>query len=258
MDQATLPIRELDLDMISPRPGAENKNSSKIVVIGKSGSGKTMLIKSLLYNKHRLIPAALVFNGTENVVDKEDRYGNFIPPIFVHNKLDSGVVDNFIKRQTIAKEQLVNPWSVMIIDDCTDDPKIFKTQVFHKIAKYGRHWKMMFILALQYGMDIPRAVRSQMDGTFILRETNLAVRKTLFDNFAGIFPDFKSFCDVMDQITNNFTALYVMTHSTSNDWTQNVFYYKAKPIPDDFKFGNKDAWEFHKQRYNTNFTESFC
>lgn len=256
VEQVVFPIRELDLDMINPRPGGKNKNSSKIVVIGKSGSGKSSLIRSLLYNKHRLIPCAMVFNGTESIVDPDDRYGKFIPSILIHEKLDPELIENFIRRQKIAKENLPNPWTALIVDDCTDDPKILNTPMFHKIFKLGRHWKCMFILALQYGMDIKPAIRAQIDHTFILRETNLKVRKTLYENFAGIFPDFDTFCNVLDQVTNDYTALYIQTNATSNDWTQNVFYYKAKPVPDNFRFGNKDLWEFQHQRYNPNYTET--
>ena len=41
------------------------------------------------------------------------------------------------------------------------------------------------------------------------------------------------FCEIMDQITNDYTALYIHNATTSNNLEDIVFYFKAKPIPDD-------------------------
>jgi hypothetical protein len=41
----------------------------------------------------------------------------------------------------------------------------------------------------------------------------------------------------------------------SNDWRDCVFWYKAKPVPADWKFGCADYWKHHSQRYDKNYTE---
>lgn len=125
------------------------------------------------------------------------------------------------------------------------------------IFKNGRHWKMLFILSLQYCMDVKPVIRTNVDGVFILRETNLRNRKNLWENYAGIIPDFSMFCQIMDTITSDYTALYIHNQTTSNKLEDCLFWYKAKPPPENFRLGSIDLWKFHKSRYNPEHKEKF-
>lgn len=245
-----LRIRELDPDMIAPMTKNKDKpdqGGSKIVVIGKPGTGKTTLITSLLYEKSHIFPAGVVMSGTE---DSNGHYGRIFPSSFVYNALDKNQIDGFIKRQKIAKTHLPCPWAILLLDDCTDDPKLFNDPMFQGIFKNGRHWKMWFILSLQYSLDIKPVIRTNVDGTFILRETNMKNRRSLWENYAGVFPDFGMFCEVLDQLTDDYTALYVHNQTTSNKLEDCVFWYKAKPIPPNFRIGCDEYWHFHEERYD--------
>ena len=55
--ERVLHIKELDLNIIAPSTNTFNdleQGGSKIVIIGKPGTGKTTLIASLLYNKKHM------------------------------------------------------------------------------------------------------------------------------------------------------------------------------------------------------------
>ena len=104
-------------------------------------------------------------------------------------------------------------------------------------------------------MDVKPVIRTNIDGTFILRETNLKNRRSLYENYAGIIPDFGMFCDILDQITDDHTALYIHNSTTSNNLEDCIFWYKAKPVPEGFKFGCDDYWAFHKARYNEEYRD---
>lgn len=214
----------------------------------------TTLIMSLLYAKKDIYPVGLVMSGTE---DSNHTYSQVFPSTFVYNKYEKDILRNFIQRQKISKEHLDNPWAVVLLDDCTDDPGIFRDPLQQGMYKRGRHWKNLYILSLQYCMDVKPVIRTNVDGTFILREPNLKNRKSLWENYAGIIPDFTMFCDILDNITDNFTALYIHNATTSNDLSDCLFWYKAKPIPKGFKFGCKEYWDFHNQRYNTEYKDPF-
>jgi len=248
-------IRELDPEMIRPSLRQIHeiaKGSVKVAIIGKPGTGKTFLISSLLYEKSHIFPVGVVVSGTE---DSNHHYARIFPSTFVHNKLDKKltIVTDFVKRQKIAREHIENPWAVLLLDDCCDDPRIFNDPIFQNLFKNGRHFAMWFILSLQYAMDIKPVIRTNIDGTFILREPNLRNRHKLYENYAGIIPDFGLFCELMDQITDDYTALYIHNATTTNDWKDCVFWYKAKQTPKDFRFGAKEYYDFHNARYNPDY-----
>jgi hypothetical protein len=215
-------------------------------------TGKTTLITSILYEKKHIFPVGMVMSGTE---DSNGFYRKVFPSSFVYNKYNEDTITNFIRRQKIAKVHLSNPWAVILLDDCTDDPSLFKKPLQASMYKNGRHWKMLYILSLQYCMDVRPAIRTNIDGTFILREPNLKNRKALYENYAGIIPDFHLFCELLDTLTNDYTALYIHNASTSNNWQECIYYYRAGAVPDNFKFGSPEFWEFHHSRYNNDYTD---
>lgn len=215
----------------------------------------TNLIASLMYAKKDIIPVACIMSGTE---DSNYYYRKIFPSIFVHNSYEEEQVEKYIKRQKIAKKHLANPWSILLLDDCTDKPALFKKPLQQNLYKNGRHYKMLYILSLQYCMDVLPVIRTNVDGVFIMRESNIKNRHSLYENYAGIIPDFNLFCEILDQITNDFTALYIHNATTTNDWKECVFWYKAVEIDKkypDFKFGCPDFWKFSEDRYNTDYTD---
>lgn len=214
----------------------------------------TTLITSLLYEKRHIFPVALIMSGTE---DSNGHYKKIVPSSFVFNKLNEKKIEDFVIRQKAAKKHIANPWAVLLLDDCTDDPKLFNKSLFQGLYKNGRHWKMWFILSLQYCMDIKPVIRTNVDGVFILRESNLRNRKSLWENYAGIVPDFSMFCSIMDQITDNYTALYIHNSTTSNTLEDCLFWYKAKEVPAEFRFGSRDLWKFHYNRYDSRYSDPF-
>lgn len=256
-DSNIIRIKELDLELI--RPGTKDikdieTGGSKIVVIGKPGTGKSTLITSILYSKKHIFPCGIFMSGSE---DSNNTYKSIAPSLFVYNEYSENNIKDAIRRQKIAKQHLPNPWSVILLDDCTDDPKIFNTPVQHSMYKRGRHWASLYILSLQYSMDIRPVIRTNVDGVFIMREPILRNRKSLWENYASIIPDFTLFCRIMDVITDDWTALYIHNATRSNNWQDCVFYYKATVPPANFKFGSDDYYKFAKVRYNESYIDPF-
>lgn len=208
-------------------------------------SGKTYAITSMLYHKRHVFPYGMVVSGTEEF---NKYWCKHFPSTFIYNRLYPDIIERFIHRQTEAVAKLVNPWSVLLLDDCADESKIINGALMNKLMKNGRHWKMLFILALQYACDVRPVIRANIDYTFIFAENRIADRKRIFDNYAACFPDFATFCRVLDDVTNDHTALVIKNNSTSNKLEDNVFWFRAPAFPPDFKFGSPLYWEHHNQR----------
>ena len=217
-------------------------------------TGKSTLIASILYAKKHIFPVAVAFSGSE---DSNGFYRKILPSTFVFNEYNEDQIKSFIRRQKIAKQHLPNPWAVILLDDCTDDSRVFNTPLQQGMFKRGRHWSMLYIVSLQYAMDVKPVIRTNTDGVFILREPILKNRRSLWENYASVVPDFNLFCQLLDQLTDDFCCLYISNQSKSNDWKDCVFWYKAPKIPEDWKFGCPEYMQFHEDRFNQDYVDPF-
>lgn len=250
-------IKELDMDIIAPcteRMYEKDYGGSKIVVVGRPGSGKSTVITNIIYNKKHIFPVGICMSGTES---STGFYKKIFPSTFVYNEYSGDKVEDFMRRQKLAREYVKNPWAIILIDDCTDDPKIFNTETQLDMYKHGRHYKFLYILSLQHAMDIKPAIRSNVDGVFIMREPLLKNRKVLWENYASIIPDFSLFCQLMNDITDDYTAIYIHNSTQTNVWQDCVFWYKSREIPEDFKFGCPEYKQFHYDRYNPEYVDTY-
>ena len=109
----------------------------------------------------------------------------------------------------------------------------------------GRHWKIMLVITMQYPLGVPPNLRTNIDYTFILREPYLNNRKRIYDNYAGMFSTFESFCQVMDQCTENYECLVVCNNAKSNKLEDQIFWYKAS-AHGQFRLGSREFWEMSK------------
>jgi len=255
VEEVVVRINEFDLNSIPPHKPSDS-SGVKIVIIGKAGTGKSTLIQALLASKAHLAPVIQVFNGTE---DSNGSYSQRCPPCFVFDKLDLNAMIAFKSRQTLAGRNIPeNPWAIQVIDDCTDDPKVLKHPVVQAYYKNGRHWHMIHVLSLQYSMDIPPNIRSNIDYTFILRESNKKNRKRLYENYcASAVESLADFEALMDALTENYMALVICNRTASNKLEDCVFYFKADPnaISPAWRFGHATCWEFNEERFDENYVE---
>jgi hypothetical protein len=106
------------------------------------------------------------------------------------------------------------------------------------------------MMAFQYCMDMPPAIRSNIDYVFVLRENIVANREKIWKNYFGIFPTFPAFNSVMDQCTNDFECLVLDNTSRSNNIEDVVFWYKADVKKPKFRVGAPQFWSVHKKLYN--------
>ena len=248
----TLELKKFDMKRITFLKD-ENKGPV-IVLIGRRDTGKSYLVRDLLYH-HRDIPIGTVISGTEA---GNGFYASHIPKLFIHDEYSSGIIENILKRQKsvmkevnkqiqMYKSSKIDPRTFVILDDCLYDNTWAKDKLMRLLFMNGRHWKVLLILTMQYPLGIMPNLRTNIDYVFILREPYIANRKRIYENYAGMFPTFESFCQVMDQCTENYECLVIDNNVKSNKLSEQIFWYKAdSTIRHDFKLGAKEFWEMSK------------
>ena len=246
----TLELKKFDMKNISFK-ATENKGPV-VVLIGRRDTGKSFLVRDLLYY-HQEIPIGTVISGTE---EGNGFYGKLVPKLFIHNEYNTAIIENILKRQKMVLKQVkkeinnykksnIDPRAFVILDDCLYDNAWTKDKLMRLLFMNGRHWKIMLIITMQYPLGVPPNLRTNIDYVFILREPYLTNRKRIFENYAGMFPTFESFCQVMDQCTENFECLVINNNAKSNKLQDQIFWYKAESHPD-FRLGTKEFWEISK------------
>ena len=194
----------------------DDSNGPVIVMIGRRDTGKSFLVRDMLFH-HQDIPIGTVISGTEA---GNGFYGKLVPKLFIHDEYNTAIIENILKRQKIVIKQIqkekkaygkssIDPRAFVILDDCLYDNTWSRDKLMRLLFMNGRHWKIMLVITMQYPLGVPPNLRTNIDYTFILREPYLTNRKRIYENFAGMFTTFESFCQVMDQCTENYECLVI-------------------------------------------------
>jgi hypothetical protein len=232
-------LRKFDMSQI--------KDDKVVVLIGKRETGKSFLCKDLLHH-HKDIPCGQVISATEAA---NGYYKKMVPPLFIHDEYTPAIISNILKRQRMMIDKInsnanIDPRLFLLLDDCIYDQSWVKDKNVRSLFMNGRHYKILFIITMQYALGIPPNLRTNVDFIFILRENFVNNRKRLYEHYAGMFPTFEMFCQVMDQCTENFECLVINNNAKSNKLEDQVFWYKASDH-DDFRLGAQEYWDYATQ-----------
>jgi hypothetical protein len=216
----------------------------------------TSLMENLAYYRKHVYPTARVFIGTE---DGYKRFCKIFHPLYVSNYWDEKEEEKHVLRQRTCEMEngrgYPGNYAVNIIDDVSDDPKIYKTKLMRGLFKLGsQHWAQLLMIGSQYAIDMPPDVRKSVSYVALGREPEMNERKKLYENFGGLAGSFERFCDLMDQITGDYTFLIFKKRSQSNELEECVSWFRTKKLGD-WKFGCKEYRDHASKRYDPNYVE---
>ena len=251
-------IRKFNINTIRERCELDSRKSPMIVLIGKRDTGKSFLVKDILANTRDCFPIGTVISGSEIA---SPFFQEMVPTKLIHDKYNSQIVSNAIRRQMMIKQQRntdkkgrgdssIDPRAFLILDDCLYDKTWMNEESTRYVFMNGRHIDLATLITMQYPLGVPPNLRTNIDFVFILRETVLNNRKRIYDNYAGMFPTFQMFCQFMDQCTENYECLVICNGIQSNRLEDQVFWYKAQEHPP-FKLCDESLWSDNKPFFSS-------
>jgi hypothetical protein len=198
------------------------KEDNVIVIVGARNTGKSYIVKDILWHNQSL-PCGTVISGTEGA---NHFYGKLVPQMSIHKEYHPEIIANVLMHQKlVAKNSSKDPRNILVLDDCLYDQSWISDRNIRHLFMNSRHFHTMFIVTMLYAMNIPPVLR--FDYVFILRENIISNQRKLYAQYAGMFPDFDLFCQVMKQCTENFECLVIDNKAMSNKLEDQVFWYKA-------------------------------
>src|SRR6056300_1504899 len=236
---------KLELKKFDP---AKIASDSVVVFIGKRNTGKSYCMKDIL-NYHRDIPVGVVISPTERA---NGYFEKFIPKMLIYDECEEKTIKKFLDRQINISGQRklemqrggvssIDPRAFLILDDCLYDKKWPSDKNIRSIFMNGRHYKIFFLITMQHSLGLPPVLRNNVDYVFIFRNNIIRERQKIYENYAGMFPTFEVFDQVMTQTTDNFECLVIDNKIQSNKIEDQVFWYKASDS--NFKMCSNDLWE---------------
>jgi hypothetical protein len=246
-EEFNLDLKKFDMRII--------KDDETVVFIGPRNTGKSFLVKDLLYY-HRHIPVGTCISPTE---EANKCFSDHIPPIFIHPEYTPELIEKVVNRQKeiVTKKRnggtemdSIDPNAFLLMDDCLYDRSWVKDKSIREIFMNGRHWKLLFLLTMQFPLGITPNLRSNVDWVFILKNNIMADRKRIYEHYAGMFPNFEIFCETLNQCTENYECLVIHKSSKSNKLEDQVYWYKAE-IHDNFKIGYDVFWQHNNKYYDS-------
>lgn len=259
MSATTLHIPEFRLE--------ELPISCTMIVIGPPGSGKSSFIEQVCYyNKHKY-PVIRVFSGTEA---SNQFYGKFIHPLYISSYYDKDEETTHIRRQQAVKatnvkalgkeEGTVYPgnFAINIVDDCTDDKRVLRSQIFSRLFKMGsQHFCQLFILGSHYAFELDPGVRNAVSCVAIFKQPEEEMRKKIYKTFGGICGSFENFNALMNKFTGDFTCLIIYKRGQSEAIEDCVYWYKLKDFREKkWRAGSKEYNKWAEERYNKSYVDT--
>lgn len=241
-----------------------------IIMIGVSGTGKSVMLDYYLFRMREKIFAAFGVRPSE---DGEPCLQAYMPRCLIHTEMNDDVLERTRNRHAIIKTTYEKtgkmpptcptPNVVGIFDDFIheDNKNLFSPEL-KALAIKGRHDKEGVIMLIQHANAIKKFIRTQADFLFFQKVDSDAKIKELWELYAtSIMPDVRQFIYLFDYYTKDFGTFIIRIKHHNNNIDERFFYCRAIPkhAPDgsrllpDFKLDEGSMWTMaaHHAKANT-------
>ena len=228
-----------------------------VMMVGARGSGKTVMMLYFLQILSKVLDVAIAFIPT---VDTQHEFEKHIQKCFVYPDYSEEQLTKIVnaqrnlskrkpKRLPDGKLEMPKPRKIgIILDDCMYDKKSGKGDTLRYLFMNGRHDDFFFMNAVQYVMDMSKALRSQIDLVVAFPATEECQITSLRENLLGCFKTDAQLSRMFKEGLHENEAL-VFDRRRANKKQTHLFYCKAKfPLPR-FRVGCDLFWLWYYKHF---------
>jgi hypothetical protein len=204
--------------------------SPSICMIGKRGSGKTVLTRELLtyMYKHNMIDECIIISPRDKMEPEYDQIADKR-----YYSYDDKIVEELIEIQKFrideARQTGKKPKNVVIVlDDCLSSRGDWvKSHAIREVLFNGRCYRITIILTMQFPIGVSPELRANFDYVFLAFDNFMSNIKRIYEHYAGMFPTFDSFRQVLAQITNDFGFMTITNKGSCNTFLEKIKWHKS-------------------------------
>lgn len=212
-------------------------------IIGKRNTGKSVLMKDLLY--HMPCPDYVVAMAPTE--DTLKIFREFLPESCIFDHFSQEKLDRIVSLQRELVNRGKKRTVLIILDDCLYQKGVLKSTAMRSIFFNGRHDHISLMCAAQYMMEVDVSLRTNIDYLFTMRENILTNRQKLYKYFFGQFSKFDEFDKVMSACTQDYRALVLDGTVSSTSPTDSVLWYRATTNVPPFRLCRDIFWGMSKR-----------
>lgn len=210
------------------------------LIIARRGSGKSTLMKDLLYHQREKFHYVL---GMCPTMESAQFMRSCMPNACVYDRYVPAKIEELVALQQDLASKDKAKAVLVVLDDVLYDKSTLRSIAMRNIFFNGRHLKISLIGCSQYCVDLGPDLRSQTDYICLLKENSLSNRLKLHRFFFGMIENFNDFTALLDRCTQNYEALILDNTLTSNAVNESIFWYRAARDLPNFRLGHSIFFE---------------
>lgn len=223
------------------------KSSDLIYIIGHRNSGKSTLIKDLLFKSHQ-VPFGRVINTSE---EYNHFYRYFIPSILIQNEFeDKEIKKMFEEKKKLYKEKEdgkeIDNRSFFVFEECIHSKEEIQNKSLLKLIERKNIYQNLIFISSVWIFILSPDVHKKIDYIFLYREQIVKERKKIYERYGKMIPNYQMFEDIFIQCTeNDYECLVIHLSNPSTNWMDKIYWYKAD-IHENVKLCERKWWKESK------------
>lgn len=196
-----------------------------IAIIAPTGSGKTILLKDILYHTHTNFKKIILMSETAKLQKDYD----FFDRSLIYDHFNEEELKNTWGENSNRKRKEKEKGTLIILDDIINDPAFKKSKVLNDIATGGRLCNIMVILLSQDFNSIVPKVRKNIRIAIAFELASKKERDKFVEQFLSVENNMVG--DILfKKITKEkYRSIVVLVHKVGYPIDEKVYSYVANP-----------------------------